>query len=171
MTDPSELLIREATVDDDATCLEVIRSAFATVADDLGYRPETHSLHPAFWTPEQYARARRTDGPLLVAEVGGQLVGTCFVGPRPDDPKHWVIRRMAVVPEARHLGIGAALVRRAVDVARGADARVVTLRIVADNHQLGRWYLAQGFQLSHVGRPAGLPFRVADYELVLQPES
>ncbi|MDQ7992194.1 MAG: GNAT family N-acetyltransferase [Propionicimonas sp.] len=158
--------IRPGTPGDDAVCLQVIRAGFATVAEELGFTAATHPRFPAYWSAERFARARGREGQLLVAEAGGVVVGCCFAGPGPDGDG-WVLNRLAVLPTARHRGIGAGLVRAAAGEAVRHRAGSLGLSIVAANHRLGRWYHELGFELVSTTRPETLPFDVAEYRLHL----
>lgn len=163
--DGASIRVREGQPDDDTTCLGVIRRSFATVADEFGFRPDTHQIFPAYWTPDRFATARAHDGLLLVAEYGDEIVGCCFAGADRNDASSWQLKRLAVIPEARHHGVGARLVSAAASRASTAGMRRLSLRIVASNQHLANWYLTLGFLLVATSRPAGLPFEVADFEL------
>jgi ribosomal protein S18 acetylase RimI-like enzyme len=179
-------VVREATPADHGACLGVIRRAFRTVADDLGIGgPAVEGRlasaltsdaerdianaprFPADWDEQRFAAAIAGDGTLLVAHRAGRLVGCVFVGRVPADAAHWVLKRLAVLPDARHLGIGRALVGAATERARRAGATRLTLRIIAENEVLGRWYTGLEFcRRSELQHP-GWSFTVHEYELRL----
>lgn len=165
----AEVTLRNGTPPDDAACLAIIRRAFGTVADELGFAPETHGVFPAYLTPERFARARAADAQLLVAELDGELVGCCFVGPARHIPDEWELSRLAVVPEARHRGVGVLLVRAAVARAADAGAPRLGLSIVAANRRLAAWYESLGFRRTGTSHPDFLPFDVATFDMALGP--
>ena len=98
-------------------------------------------------------------------------MGCVFIGPLPTDAAHWVLKRLAVLPEARHLGLGRALVEAATDRARTSGATRLTLRIIAENELLGRWYTGLGFRRTLAPRHPGWAFTVHEFELPLGASS
>jgi GNAT superfamily N-acetyltransferase len=96
---------------------------------------------------EQWQR----DGGLRVAETdAGEPVGALVVGAaqpyvtESDEPELYVI---LLVTSRRHAGegIGAALVRRAIDEARGAGVSLLRVDCWAGAPRLVQWYEEQGF--------------------------
>ena len=65
------------------------------------------------------------DGDVLVAQNAGEIVGHLQLIPR--DPISGEIKNLAVLPAFRRRGVGSALVRQAIDIARhnGWNALVV----------------------------------------------
>ena len=49
-----------------------------------------------------------------------------------------------MLPEYRHRGIGTALLKHAVDTARGKNQRVMRFGIVEENTTLRKWYERNG---------------------------
>lgn len=151
-----------------AECLRVLREGFATVTAEYGITAANTPSNPAFWTGRELAQvAARTQ--LFAIEEEGGLVGCAFVGASPSRPGTWVLRHLAVLPEARHRGHGEALVAEAVRRALAAGASTLRIGIVAANTRLSDWYRALGFRTVEAGvRHPGLVFEVDHLEYVLQ---
>jgi ribosomal protein S18 acetylase RimI-like enzyme len=97
------------------------------------------------------AAARAQDAVLLVAELGGQVVGTVTYVPdggpwgeiaRPGEAE---FRMLAVDPTARGQGVGEALTRAVVDRARAEGKRRLVMSSRDDMHAAHRLYERLGF--------------------------
>jgi ribosomal protein S18 acetylase RimI-like enzyme len=150
-----------------AECLDVLRRGFATVTTDFGITAENTPSNPAFWGEDVVAQVVAKGFSLYGVETDGRLVGCAFVGPS-REPGRWSLRHLAVAPEARHRGIGEALVAEAVRRARTAGASVLRIGIVAENLRLAQWYHRLGFVTVDAGQQyPGLVFTVDHLELTL----
>jgi ribosomal protein S18 acetylase RimI-like enzyme len=85
---------------------------------------------------------------LLVASAGGQIIGilTLVTFPIPTGLRAW-IEDVVVDEAARGRGVGAALTREAVRLARAAGARTVDLTTRPSREAAGRLYERLGFEL------------------------
>jgi ribosomal protein S18 acetylase RimI-like enzyme len=85
---------------------------------------------------------------LLVARVDGQIVGalTLVMFPIPTGLRAW-IEDVVVDDAARGQGVGAALTREAVRLARASGARTVDLTSRPSREAANRLYERMGFQL------------------------
>lgn len=97
---------------------------------------------------------------LLVARVDGEIMGTLtlVIFPIPTGRRAW-IEDVVVDDAARGRGVGAALTREAVRLARAAGARTVDLTSRPSRAEANRLYERLGFQVrdSKVYRLAELP--------------
>ncbi len=92
------LEIRLATPDDSAAIAEVLRDAFSVYKEH--YTPEAFEVV----TPDtDVIRDRFEEGPMWVAELDGEVVGTVSLT---TDPEGLYVRSMAVSPKAQGRGIG-----------------------------------------------------------------
>lgn len=85
------------------------------------------------------------DGGLALAERDGACLGYTLVTIDRDSA---VLGRLCVEPRSRRAGVGATLLRRAVDAAHEAGARHMTLSAREHNDEALRLYRAQGFRLT-----------------------
>ncbi len=105
----------------------------------------------AGWLRDGATRGR--DGSLIVAEDGGQLVGTATWCP-PGSPfrelaKHdgqGELRTLSVLPEGRGHGVGTALVRWCIDQASDAHLSEIVLSSLPAMLPAHRLYQALGFE-------------------------
>ena len=89
------------------------------------------------------AKLAMRDDMLFVATDAGAVIGTAMAGY--DGHRGWLYT-VAVAPDRRRRGIGAALVRHAVDALRTAGCTKVNLQIRATNTAVRGFYEALGFE-------------------------
>ena len=88
-----------------------------------------------------------SDGVVLVAWSGGEIVGTGTVLPRSDH--EWEITRMSVATQHRRRGFGRRVLAELVATAERSGARRVVLETTATWYEAIALYTAFGFQFSH----------------------
>src|SRR5512139_3290634 len=134
----SDWRIRAGTEDDIPRLAEVER------ASDTLFPPGR--LPPGDATyPVAGLRAACNEGLLLVADEDGAIAGFAFCEPA-DGRLH--LTGLAVHPDFGRLGIGAALVRRAIDESRTRGLDGVTLTTFADLAWNGPFYARLGFRVA-----------------------
>ncbi|MET8813134.1 GNAT family N-acetyltransferase [Streptomyces sp. NPDC004549] len=141
MTHP---LIRPARPEDEAELALLDRLTWSTLHS---VQPEPSPPYPAFFgerhPPENH----------LAAELDGRLVGyvrICQPVPLAVNAHVRQIQGIAVAEEARGLGVGRALVRGAVELARAQGARRLTLRVLGHNTPARGLYESEGFKVEGV---------------------
>src|SRR5829696_8705194 len=96
-----DVLVRHASPDDVTAISELLRESFAEFANDY-----TAQAFEIVTPPADEIATRFEEGPIWVASVGEEIVGTVSVVSEPD----WLyIRSMAVAPRAQGLGIAGKL--------------------------------------------------------------
>jgi GNAT superfamily N-acetyltransferase len=89
-------------------------------------------------------RIVRRGGVVLFALWDGEVAGTCSVMKHPGG--HFELCKMAVRPDVRRRGIGAALIAAATDRARSMGARELYLRTSPELEDAVRLYRRVGFR-------------------------
>lgn len=112
-----QVTFRKATADD------------ADALTDLAHRAKAHWGYPTSWMRAWDAQLTILPGYLemhhvWVADRDGTIVGMCALE---DRGLRWMLEHVWVEPSLHRLGIGRALVRRALDTARTEQAEVVEL--------------------------------------------
>ena len=101
---------------------------------------------------------------MLVATIGNlDVIGYCMLLTAADQSE---IANLAVATNARRCGVGVALLRKAIAVARTKDVVAIFLEVRASNDAARALYAAQGF--SEIGRRRGYYQRPSEDALVLQ---
>jgi len=156
-------IIREATREDAALLLRLIRESFETVYQRFNLRPETWRGHAANKEPAWILETMDKGQRFFVLEKGGAPCG-CVALER-EDAATVHLRRLAVLPACRRRGYGRRLVDLVLAEARRLGARRVVLGIVAANTELQQWYERQGFVVTERKRYDELPFEVTHMAL------
>lgn len=125
---------------EDAEELSPIQSAadarFAAVNHPELARSET--------IPAAVADRAIEDGRLLVAEVGGRVVGWMYLT---RSEHELCVGHLCVHPDYGRRGIGRALIRRLTDLASEAGERSIVLNTQHDVRWNRPWYESQGFEI------------------------
>ena len=137
-------MIREARREEIPACVRVIRNSHRTVADTFGFTVENAPRYVAFATDENRLLWHMDSEHRLmfVEEKGGIIRGYYSLLLKKDNECE--LGNLSVLPEYRHLGIGTALLKHSVRIAREHHCRVMRLSIVEENTVLRKWYEKNG---------------------------
>lgn len=146
-------------------CLEVIRSSFATVAEDFGFTEENCPGHSSFMKLDRLERDFDFGNPMYAYVADGRFVG--FVSVRPME-ESCEMKLLAVLPDCRHGGIGRALVEHAKRITLEAFGKhKMTIGIIEEGALLKAWYEGLGFIHTGTQKFEHLPFTVGFMEMLL----
>ena len=136
------ITLRTLTVDD-SEALEQVRQYFRNYAAwlgvDLSYQnfdQEMASLPGAYSAPQ---------GRLFFAEIAGQPAGCVGVRPLPDSDGVCEMKRLYVAPEARGLGVGAALAMAAIKFAKEVGYKKLMIDTLPSMRMAVKLYRELGF--------------------------
>ena len=150
--------IREALSEDCRTVAALLRESSQDVAARFGLNAENCPKHTSFcteaWVVADLARGER----YFLAEVDGIPVA-CVAYEKPGGSLAY-LNRLSVLPAYRCRGIGEALVRHVVDLARGDGLDTISIGVIGEHTDLQRWYTKLGFVSGEMKRFAHLPFSV-----------
>ena len=137
--------IREMEMEEIPECVNVIRTAFKTVADELGFTRENAPRFTAFATDDTRLQYQFLveHKPMYVYLHEGKIVGYYSLAML--DNGSVELNNLSVLPEFRHLGIGEKLVKDAIEKAKSFDKEKMELGIVEENKKLRMWYESVGF--------------------------
>jgi len=147
------------------TSVQVIRDSFKTVADDFGLTKENCPTHPSFITTDQlnYLQSRGSHFFGLFEED----VQIGFIAVEKENAELYYIEKLAVLPECRHKGYGASLVKHSLDYIKENGWKKVSIGIINEHTILKQWYMQLGFREISVKRYPHLPFTVCFMEIHL----
>ena len=137
-------MIREVRREEIPVCVQVIRKSHQTVADTYGFTVENAPRYVAFATDENRLRWHM-DGEhrlMFAEEQDGILRG--YYSLLLKENNECELSNLSVLPEYRHLGIGTALLKHSVKIAREHHCRVMRWSIVEENAVLRKWYEQNG---------------------------
>lgn len=105
---------------------------------------------------------------MLVAEQGGQIIGFCGYGLWRDDPddagREGEVVGLYVRPDCQRQGIGAALMRAALDMLAARGCTAVSLWVLRGNDKAIRFYTHQGFARTGQDKASG-PWPIVEHRL------
>lgn len=137
-------MIREVQREEIPACVQVIRRSHQTVADEFGFTPENAPRYVAFATDEnrllwQMEAQHRL---MFLDEEDGVICGYYSLLMR--EGGECELGSLSVLPEYRHRGIGTALLKHSMDMARKQGCSILQLSIVEENTVLRKWYERNG---------------------------
>ena len=138
-------MIRTVKKEEIPECVNVIRAAFATVAEEFGFTRENAPRFTAFATSDERLRwhLEQEHRPMYVYLVDGRIAGYYSLAMLKDG--NIELNNLAVLPEYRHRGIGGELLRHAFLEAGKRGYTVMKIGIVEENRRLRQWYEDWGF--------------------------
>jgi GNAT superfamily N-acetyltransferase len=159
-------VIRPVTGEELPFCADMLRRAFHTPAVEFGLTVENCPTNAAFVTTERLERDRQRGQRQFGAYLDGVQVGFFALWSR--DGAVWELKKVGVVPEHRHAGIGTAIVNQAAREAAALGGVSLHIGIIEESTALKDWYSRLGFV--HVGTTVfdQLPFTVGYMEMALQ---
>jgi diamine N-acetyltransferase len=155
--------IREITGNKLDKSVEIIRRAFGTVADEMGYTEALVPVFPAFTTVEQLNVLKTRGAVFFGLFVDGKQAG--FVAVEKENDGKYYMKRLAVLPDLWHGGFGRELVNHVIEYVKSKGDNKLHLTLVNENPILKNWYLDMGFRETSVQKFEHLPFEVSFMEL------
>jgi GNAT superfamily N-acetyltransferase len=117
----------------------IVSEANKDVAELFKINRENAPKHPSFYTEDWVlSDFRRGEDYFLYMEDG--ITKGCVAWEQPD-PDTAYLNRLSILPNYRHKGIGAALVRFILDFSETKKIKTVSIGIIAEHEVLKNWYL------------------------------
>ena len=139
----SILEIRAVSESDLSRCAEVIRTSFATVAEEFGITPENAPRFTAFAVDEARLKRQYHEGrPMFCGVLDGAIVGYYSLHITGAECE---LNNLCVLPAYRHKRCGEKLLLHAVSEARFRGCTRMNLGFVEENTRLRDWYAQYGF--------------------------
>lgn len=154
-----------ATVNDAGLIAFIVSEANKDIAQQFNINIKNAPKHPSFCTKSWIQSEFERGGTSFLYRDGNSRVG--YVAFEQPDNDTGYLNRLSVLPEFRHKGIGAALVRHVLDYARIKNVKILSIGIIAHHKLLRNWYLKLGFIEANRQKFDHLPFdvRYMKYEL------
>lgn len=151
--------------DELALCVDVVRAAFATVAQSFGLTEENCPTNAAFMKVDRLLYDKNKGNLMFVLKTGGTIAG--FMQLENKGEGRFELKNIAVAPAYRHHGFGKILLDFAKSTVRQRGGSKISLGIIEENTVLRHWYEENGF--AHLGTKIfeHLPFTVGFMETVI----
>ena len=138
--------ITQLAPDDIPAAAEVIRQAFATVAEAFDLTEENCPTNGAFLRDAALAEEQER-GTVLYGLSDEDGLSGCMALKRKDEAT-FSLEKLAVAPWSRNRGYGGALVAHAVEEVRRSGGGTICIGAMYENRKLVRWYERQGFSIT-----------------------
>ena len=143
---------------------EVIRTSFATVANNLGLTEQNCPKYVGFVTTAERLQTHCNWGWLMYGLYGNKrLFGYVSISKEADGA--YEMHNLAVLPEYRHMGYGKQLLDFCVVKVMESGGNKIKISITEENTALKNWYAAYGFVHTGVKKFEHLPFTSGYMEL------
>lgn len=153
------MIIQKGEQVDQRAVAAVIRRSFADVARRFNLTAENCPKHPSNCT-RNWVKADMDRGVTYYLMVSKNGPVGC-VALEPVDRNTCYMERLAVVPEMRHQGLGAALFNHFLKEAAAMEIKKIGIGIISQQHELKQWYQKLGFVETGRKTFSHLPFEVA----------
>ena len=133
MKESTQDVIRHMSVEEIPECVNVIRVAFKTVADEFGFTQENAPGFTAFATDDQRIRYHFCveNRPMYVFLHQGRIVGYYSLALLDDGQVE--LNNLSVLPEFRHRGIGQRLLEDCFEKVSRLGRKKLIIGIVEEN--------------------------------------
>jgi ribosomal protein S18 acetylase RimI-like enzyme len=136
----------------------VIRESFMTVAEEFGLTRENAASNGAFLEADKLKELSDKGIALFDVFEEGELIG--FVALEDAGSGVFYLEKLAVMPGARHNGIGRRILDFAAEYVRSHCGKTISIAIIDENKVLKRWYEDYGFAGTQIKTYPHLPFTV-----------
>jgi ribosomal protein S18 acetylase RimI-like enzyme len=162
-TENTEIAIKEISAEIELIqSVQIIRDAFATVARDFNLNEANCPTNPAFTGIEKLKEMQKKGVKLFGLYIGNRQVG--FVAIEKANESVFYMERLAVLPEARHAGLGKKLMDFAFQYVKKERGAKISIGMINENTILKKWYQNYGFVETTVKTYPHLPFTVCIME-------
>ncbi len=152
------MTILKASSDDAQSIADIVSISNKDVAEKFAINKDNNPKHPSFynkqWALSDFDRGEEYFFYLLE----GKKVG-CVAFEQPNENVGY-LNRLSVLPEHRHQGAGAELVKFILQYAEQKGIEEVSIGIIAEHEVLKHWYRTLGFVENGVKQFPHLPFDV-----------
>jgi ribosomal protein S18 acetylase RimI-like enzyme len=155
--------IKEITDGSLEKSVEIIQRSFQTVADEMGLTRENCPVYPAFITLEKLEELKTRGAVFFGLFTDGEQTG--FVAVEKERDGQYYLKRLAVLPEFRHAGLGRGLIDFVIEHVRNTGSKTLCIAIVNEQAVLKNWYQEMGFRETSVREFEHLPFTVCFMEM------
>lgn len=154
-------IIRELHGESDLLgCVQLLRSAFGTVAIEFGLTETSAPTNPAYVTIEKLTEYLWKPVVLYGLFCEEALAGCIVIESSKQDKDTFYIERLAVSPAQRHHGYGALLLDFALNKIKESGGTIASIGLMDNNDRLKTWYQTKGFVQTGCKSIEYLPFKV-----------
>jgi N-acetylglutamate synthase-like GNAT family acetyltransferase len=136
----------------------LINTSFMTVANEYGFTKRNTPTFPAFIGYDIIENEIKNGLKIFGYKKNNKIIGC--VGHTKYTDEIYKIKRLAVLPEYRHRGIGKKLLQDIESKIKRDGGKISEVHIVNENEQLKKWYIKNKYEGIKIEKINGLPFKV-----------
>jgi len=144
---------------------EVIRTSFATVAQEFGITRENFPRHTSFISTEQIQMNFDWGWLMYGLYADNQFIGYVSISKSREADGAFEIHNVAILPDFRHRGYGKQLLDFCKAKVKELGGHKITLGLIEENTVLKNWYAANGFTHTGTKKHEHFPFTCGYMEL------
>lgn len=161
-------MIKQLAISELPIAVEVIRTSFATVADELNLTEQNCPRYTAFAINLDRLHYQLNSGWHIYGLYNeGVLVGYVSISKVTDTENVYEIHNLAVLPEYRHKGYGKALLNLCINKVTELKGEKIIIGFIEENTILKDWYIANGFIHTGTKKFEFFPFTCGYMEYVI----
>lgn len=160
-------MIQRITASEIPECVNVIKTAFLTVAEQFGFTVENAPAFTAFSMTEEKLTSQIEDTNIVIY---GYLDNDIIIGYYSLEflgDEKCELNNLCVLPKYRHKGIGGELLKHAFEAAKNYPCHQINIGIVEKNEKLKQWYQSYGFVHTGTKKFDFFPFTCGYMEKIL----
>lgn len=139
-------MIKQIDISELPIAVEVIRTSFATVADEFNLTEQNCPRYTAFATNLERLQYQINAGWYMYGFYNEELlVGYVSLSKVTDNENTYEIHNLAVLPDYRHKGYGKTLLDFCINKIKELKGEKIIIGIIEENKILKDWYTANGF--------------------------
>ncbi|KMQ51706.1 acetyltransferase (GNAT) family protein [Chitinispirillum alkaliphilum] len=135
----------------------IVNKSFLTVAQTFGYTKETVPSFPAFIGKDVIDEQIDNGLKMFGYFENSELIGVA--GYNHHHENIYMIKRLAVLPQYRHKGVGKVLIEHVENQILMEKGEIAEVEIVNNNLQLKNWYKKLGYEEIRIDNYDNLPFK------------
>ena len=146
-------------------CVSVIKASFKNIAEEFNITKENSPNYVLFSVDNEKLKSQYNNGRLMFAAIDkDKIIGYYSLEIYNNECE---INNLCVLPEYRHRGIGAMLLKHAVNIANENKLNKIKISIVEENIELKKWYENFGFIQTHTQKFDFFSFTCGYMEMIL----
>jgi ribosomal protein S18 acetylase RimI-like enzyme len=144
---------------------DILHKSFITVANEFGYSIEIVPSFPAFIKENTIEDEMKKGLKMFVYKLRNKEIGC--IGYVKETDELYKIKRLAVLPEYRHKGLGKKLLKNMETIIKNFDGKIIETHIVNNNTILKAWYLRNGYKEKNIEYINSLLFKVCILQKII----
>jgi N-acetylglutamate synthase-like GNAT family acetyltransferase len=143
------------SINDNIIIMDILNKAFLIVAEEYNFTKENAPIFPAFMNSDKIEDF--LDGIKMYGyKLDDKIIGCAGYSYNKDQT--YFIKRLTILPEHRHLGVGKTLLEFIENEIKQLGGKVIEIHVIDKNRILREWYKKLGYIEIRIDELKTLPF-------------